>query len=52
LSRFDDKTSGDGGRCIGSVALRNGLANGDRDPSLGVRGDMLREGDKLTGVSC
>jgi hypothetical protein len=51
--------SGDGGLCIGAVALRIGLPNGDRDLSMGVRGpswgvtgDMLRDGGKLTGVSC
>jgi hypothetical protein len=51
LSRFDVRPSGDGGLCNGAVALRRSLPNGDRDPSLGVIGETLRDGDRLTGVS-
>lgn len=52
-SRFDERSCGEGGpRNIGAVALRRGLPNGDRDPSFGVKGEMLREGEELTGVSC
>lgn len=50
LSRFDEKSSGDGGgRCTGAVALRKGLINGDLCPSL--MGDKLRDGEALTGVN-
>lgn len=50
LSRFDERSSGDGGgRCTGAVALRNGLRKGDLCPSL--IGDTLRDGEALTGVN-
>ena len=52
-SRFDERSSGDGSpRGIGAVALRKGLPKGDRDPSFGVIGEILRDGEELTGVSC
>jgi hypothetical protein len=51
-SRFNERSSGEGGtRSIGAVALRVGLPNDDRRPSLGVIGDALRDGEALTGVS-
>jgi hypothetical protein len=43
--------SGVGGPRRGAVALRKSFPNGDRGGSLGVKGDALRDGDKLTGVS-
>ena len=51
MSKFDDMTSGDGGPCIGAVALRISLPNGDRNPSLGDIGEMLRDGEELKGVN-
>ena len=44
-SKFEDRISGEGGPlCMGAVALRKGRPNGDR-------GDILRDGDALTGVN-
>ena len=52
-SRFDERGSGDGRpRGRGAVALRRGFPKGDRDPSFGVKGERLRDGEELTGVSC
>jgi hypothetical protein len=51
-SKFDERISGDGGagRNMGAVALRIGLANGDRDLSPGVAGETPIDGDE-PGVS-
>lgn len=51
-SRFEERGSGEGGaRYIGAVALRSGLAKGDRRPSA-WNGDALRDGEALIGVNC
>lgn len=47
-SRFEDNGSGDGGLCMGAVALRIGFPNGDCRP---YPGDILLDGEALTGVS-
>jgi len=50
-SRFEESSSGDGGRFTGAVLLRIGFPKGDRGgPSLGVMGETLREG-VLAGVN-
>ena len=49
-SRLEDSSSGEGGaRCIGAVALLDGMGRvkGDR----GVDGEILRDGEALTGVN-
>lgn len=52
-SRLDESGSGDGRPCgIGAVTLRRGLPNGDCDLSFGVKGETLRDGEELAGVSC
>lgn len=50
---FEESSSGDGGaRGIGAGTLFGPLPTGDRRLSLGVIGEILRDGDALTGVSC
>jgi hypothetical protein len=51
LPAFDEWLSGVGGLSKGAVVLRSSLPNGDRGGSLGIIGEALRDGGKLTGVS-
>jgi hypothetical protein len=53
-SRLDEGASGEGRTPFkGAVELRKskGLPSGDFLPPLGVLGEVLREGDALTGVN-